>query len=102
MDNKLCSIHKFCLDNNVNWIKFHFDLCVTYPLRISREEDFIHIEEELATKEYILPCFKTLDKDPSNPLIYSMKEVIIDRLGQKFWKALEKRWNTLNPAHHLS
>jgi hypothetical protein len=102
MEDKLCAVHKYCLDNNINWIKFHFDLCVTYPLRISRKEDFIHIEEELATREYTLPCFNTYESSPSNHLIYTMKNVIIDRLGHRFWEALEKRLLKTINLHPLS
>jgi len=93
MEDKLCAIHKYCMDNDVDWIKFHFNLCVTYPLRINKEQNFIHIEEELKNREYVLPCFNKYgeeDYDESNMLIYSMKDVILDRLGKNFWMALEK------------
>ena len=64
MEDKRCAVHKFCLDNGVDWIKVHFDLCVTYPLRISKKRDMIHIEEELIKREYVYPCFNK--KDESN------------------------------------
>ena len=93
MDNKLCSVHKYCIDNNIDWIKYHFNLCVTYPLRIVKEQSIIHVEEELKNKEYVLPCFKKDNEcgyHKSNMLVYSMKEVIIDRFGEDFWRSLEK------------
>jgi len=95
MEDKRCAIHMYCLNNEINWIKFHIDFCVTYPLRISRKKDIIHIEEELINKEYVYPCFKRKDKfsekDTKTRLVYYMKNVIIDRFGKSFWIALEKK-----------
>ena len=96
MDNKLCSIHKYCLDQGLDFVSLHFDLCVTYPLRISREERIIHIENELYLGEYVYPCFNKREPnsvvDPEIDLVYYMKNVIVDRFGLDFWIALEKEF----------
>ncbi len=96
MEDKRCAIHKYCLDTEIDWIKFHFDLCVTYPLRISRKRDILHIEEELINKEYVYPCFKSKDesseKNTKIHLIYYMKKVIEHRFSKNFWKLLEKKY----------
>lgn len=96
MDNKLCSIHKYCIDNGLDFIRLHFDLCVTYPLRISPTDKIIKIEEELYREEYVYPCFNKRDPNsPINPeidLVYYMKNVIVDRFGVDFWFALEKEF----------
>ena len=96
MEDKRCAIHTYCLDNKKDWINFHFDLCVTYPLRISRKRDIIHIEEELINKEYVYPCFKRKDKSIKNNkkthLIYYMKNVIEQRFSKNFWELLEIKY----------
>jgi hypothetical protein len=95
MDDKGCAVHKYCTDNSLNWVKFHFNRCVTYPLNIIPEKNFIQIAEELFERGYRLPCFGRSEDaagQSAEPLIYSMKEVIIDRLGRAFWEALEKEY----------
>lgn len=96
MEDKRCAIHKHCLDNKKDWINFHFDLCATYPLRISEKRDIIHIEEELINKEYEYPCFKrkddSIEKNTEMPLIYYMKNVIEHRFSKNFWKLLEIKY----------
>ena len=96
MEDKRCAVHKFCLDHGIDWIKFHFDFCVTYPLRISKKRDIMHIEEELINKEYVYPCFSRRDEnsetDVEAHLVYYMKNVIIDRFSEEFWEALERKY----------
>lgn len=96
MEDKRCAVHTFCLDNGVDWIKFHFDLCVTYPLRINRNRKIMHIEEELYNKEYVYPCFNKKEddgkKNEGSDLLYYMKNVIVDRFGLGFWEAMENRY----------
>lgn len=96
MEDGGCAVHKFCMDTGRNWIQFHFNLCVTYPLRIDVKERLIQIEEELFEQKYSVPCFGlTVDGDTGHhnePVIYSMKAVITERLGEEFWKALEKKY----------
>lgn len=94
MEDQGCAVHRYCNDNHVNWIRFHFDLCVTYPLRILPEDQFIQIEEELFEAKYHVPCFRAYDAaDPTTtPMLYYMKAVIVDRLSQRFWDALEERF----------
>jgi len=96
MEDERCAVHKYCLDNGIDWVKFHFDLCVTYPLRISRSRGIIHIEEELYNREYVYHCFNKKEEGSREnkeiDLVYYMKEVIIDRFGQSFWEDLENRY----------
>ena len=93
MEDKRCAVHTYCLNNDVDWIAFHFDLCVTYPLRITKR--IIHLEEELFTKEYVLPCFNEKGGDDgtedAQDVIQYLKEVIIDRFDLEFWNVLASR-----------
>jgi hypothetical protein len=95
MEDKRCAVHKYCIDKNIDWINFHFDLCVTYPLSINTSDGVIQIEEELYKGEYVYHCFKKkkdVELDLDNDLVYYMKDVIIHRFGNSFWKKLEKRY----------
>lgn len=92
MDDKRCAVHTYCNESGKNWINFHFDLCVTYPLRIYGEVGIIQIEEELFRGDYVFPCFNKKREPGVNheiDLIYSMRDVIIDRFGTDFWVSLE-------------
>ena len=98
MEDKRCAVHAYCLDNKINWIKFHFDLCVTYPLSINQTDRIIQIEEELYNGEYVYPCFNQKQGDDINrdiDIVYYMKDVIIDRFGQSLWESLEKKYKNL-------
>ncbi|MHA1270688.1 MAG: DUF3109 family protein [Candidatus Helarchaeota archaeon] len=99
MDNGGCSIHKFCLDNNINWIKYKFNICVTFPLDIRPHEKTIEFMEDWNNEEFDIWCLRSSKQEKIKrhikPIIYSMKEIIVDRLGLKFWNALEKKYKEL-------
>lgn len=97
MEDKRCAVHTYCLDHGIDWIKFHFDLCVTYPLRINTNKKIIHIEEELYNREYVYNCFnikKDGEENYESDLLYYMKDVIVDRFGLGFWEAMENKYKS--------
>ncbi|MHA1750955.1 MAG: DUF3109 family protein [Candidatus Helarchaeota archaeon] len=96
MENGECAVHRFCIENKINWIDYKFNICVTFPLDIRPHENIIEFMNDLENEEFDIWCLR-LPKEEKiklgiRPIIYTMKEVIINRLGYEFWKELEKEY----------
>ncbi len=90
MDNGACAVHRYCLDNGIDWIRFKFDICATFPLIIYYEKRLIRL---INSGWEVVACLNLSDEEKQKkqmkPLVYSMKDILIDRLGMEFWNALE-------------
>ncbi len=93
MSDGRCGIHAYCLDNNIDWYAYKFNICVTFPLDIIFEDvtyvDFLQDHELFLEK---VDCVtKERSTDPSDlkkPVVIACKDVLIQRLGEDRYKKI--------------
>ncbi len=93
MENGLCATHKYYLENNRNWVKEKFNICVTFPLDLRPDDKTIafmgHFDEFAFTEVHCLTSDEAEKEKRGYPqIIESMKNVIVDRYNEDFWNAL--------------
>lgn len=97
MKNGFCALHKYFLEIGEIW--YHkenkFNICTTFPLDIRVQDHTIgfmeNFEEFFFEKVACVSYDEELKKALNMPyIIYSMKEIIIDRFGETWWKALNQ------------
>ncbi|MHA1728825.1 MAG: hypothetical protein ACTSWY_08845 [Promethearchaeota archaeon] len=112
MENGLCSIHKFCTDEGLDWTINKMNICTTFPMdiRVTNNEtsaDAIYpeerrVEDECSTLKMMddfesflytkMDCInlshKTKKKKGIPYIIDSMKYAIVSRFGEDMWSAI--------------
>jgi len=96
-DNGECAIHRYCLDSNLDWIVFKFEICKTFPLIFDYNKKLIYL---FGSDWETIFCMKLSVEEKQKrglkPLIYSMKQIIVNKLGNGFWNALELKYHEFN------
>ena len=101
MPDGRCSIHAYCLDNNLPWEQFKFWICVDFPLSFSFNAGawYIRIHREVPEHYWdhcacIRPEKVPPHKRAQLPLvIYFMKSTFINRIGSERYAALLDYFN---------
>ena len=93
MHNGLCSVHKFCSDRNINWVKNKFNICVTFPLDIRPQDKTLAFMDgfdqfTFGKVDCISPDENRKKQLGMPQVIESMKYAIVDRYGEEWWAAL--------------
>jgi hypothetical protein len=102
MTNGGCAIHAYCLDHDISWESFKFNICVTWPLDIQYWYDEkgenkawnLWLFQDLYNEEWNhCPCirpkvFPSFNHDGRPSVIESMKSTIINRIGQERYNQL--------------
>lgn len=93
-DKGECAVHSYALENNLFWADFKFEACTIFPFEIDFEKKIINLIDH---RWKFLPCLKDSLEDRKKaglqPIIYSMKEILIHKLGIEFWENLERRYH---------
>ncbi|MHA1339106.1 MAG: hypothetical protein ACTSRZ_04950 [Promethearchaeota archaeon] len=113
MENGLCSIHKYLLDNNMNWPLYKFNICTTFPLdiRVTRNETSLdapwpeekRVDDDLSTikmmdefKDFLyvqMDCVNLSEEKKRVKgvpyIIESMRYAIETRFGTEMWLAIK-------------
>lgn len=97
MKNGYCAIHKYFIDNQECWYQKQnkFNICTTFPLDIRPQDRTIGFMEDFQDfffeKVSCISDDEELKKALQMPyIIWNMKEIIIDRYGEIWWKALNQ------------
>jgi hypothetical protein len=93
MDNGLCSVHKYCVENGKDWVKEKYNICVTFPLDLRPQDQTLAFMNDFDSFTFgDVDCISNDEEHKKNlgmpQVIDSMKYAIVDRYGEKFWAAL--------------
>ncbi|MHA1473902.1 MAG: hypothetical protein ACTSRX_02485 [Promethearchaeota archaeon] len=89
----LCALHQYYNDENINWVKEKFNICVTFPLDIRPQDKTLSFMDDFDSFFYHdVDC---INKDENKKIklgmpqiIDSMKYAIVDRYNLEWWEAL--------------
>ena len=112
MDDGLCSVHKYCVEHDLDWHQYKFNICTTFPmdLRVTRNDtskDAVwplqkRVDDECSTAKMMedyetffhckMDCINLspkVKKEKDVPFILdSMKYAFVSRYGEDLWNAL--------------
>ncbi|RLI62015.1 MAG: hypothetical protein DRO88_12320 [Promethearchaeia archaeon] len=89
----LCATHQYYNENNIDWVKEKFNICVTFPLDIRPQDKTLAFMDEFDSFAYHEVDCISKDEDMKIKLgmpqiIDSMKYAIVDRYNLEWWEAL--------------
>ncbi|TFH27892.1 MAG: hypothetical protein E4G98_05760 [Promethearchaeota archaeon] len=95
MEDGLCAMHKYYNEIGQNWLKHKFNICTTFPLDLRVPDRTIAFMKEFdnfafADVECLSPDQEMKKKLGYPQIVDAMRDVIADRFGAPFWKALTK------------
>ncbi len=95
MEDGLCAMHKYYNDIGQNWMKHKFNICTTFPLDLRVPDRTIAFMKDFdnfafAEVECLSPDQELKKKLGYPQIVEAMRDVITDRFGDPFWKALNK------------
>lgn len=89
-----CAIHAYCLDAGLDWKAYKFNICVTFPLDLTFEEG-VHFVDFLKDHDLFmekLECLRRAGPTPPAdgwaPVVDACREVLVDRLGERRYRAV--------------
>jgi hypothetical protein len=125
MDDGLCSIHKYCVEHNLDWYIYKFNICTTFPMDLrvtsnATSNDAVwplekRIDDECSTTKMMedfetflhckMDCINlnpNVKKEKKVPFIIdSMKYAFVSRYGQELWDALNDYAKKYRKEHQI-